>query len=59
MRYGKWKLHIPRRGAVELYDLSVDPSESENVAERHPEVLADLTARIRNWAAELPDSYDK
>jgi N-acetylgalactosamine-6-sulfatase len=61
MRDGKWKLHLPRkqRGEVELYDLSADPSESNNVAEQHPDVVARLARKLRTWVAELPDQYEK
>lgn len=61
MRDGKWKLHLPRkqRGIPELYDLSVDPSESTNVADLHPQVLARLTKQLRSWVAELPTQYEK
>jgi N-acetylgalactosamine-6-sulfatase len=61
IRAGKWKLHLNRRRdrEIELYDLSVDPSESNNVAERHPEVVARLRKRLRTWVAELPEHYEK
>jgi N-acetylgalactosamine-6-sulfatase len=61
MREGKWKLHAGSRraGETELYDLSVDPSESRNVAEAHPEVVAGMTAKLEAWVAELPEQYEK
>lgn len=61
MREGKWKLHLGSRrgGEIELYDLSVDPSESRNVAKEHPEVLAGMTAKLKTWVAELPEEYEK
>lgn len=61
MRDGKWKLHLPRkqRGTPELYDLSADPSESINVAEANPQVLDQLTRKLRTWNATLPDAYEK
>ena len=61
VRDGKWKLHLnrKRKRAVELFDLSVDPSESKNVAEQHPEVVARLSGVLRDWMAELPQQYEK
>lgn len=61
IRDGKWKLHLPRRrrGEVELFDLSTDPSESHNIAEKHPNVVDTLQKKSRNWVAELPDQYEK
>jgi len=56
-----WKFHLNRKkdAEVELYDLSIDPSESNNVAGDHPEVVADLTKKLRKWVAELPADYEK
>ena len=61
MREGKWKMHMGGRNgkAIELYDLSVDPSESQNIADQHPDVVADLKAKLDAWTSELPDSYEK
>lgn len=61
MRDGNWKLHLPRkkRGNPELYDLSLDPSESHNIAENHPEVIGRLTKSLRSWVSELPTNYEK
>ena len=33
----------------ELYDLSTDISESENLVDREPEITADLQAMLREW----------
>jgi arylsulfatase A-like enzyme len=61
IRDDKWKLHLNRRRnrAIELYDLSVDPSESNNVDEKHPDVVARLQKKLRTWVAELPERYEK
>ena len=39
-----------RRG---LFDLSVDPSETRNLAAEKPEVRAKLKARFDQWRAEM------
>ncbi|MGB7329358.1 MAG: sulfatase-like hydrolase/transferase [Rubripirellula sp.] len=61
MRDGKWKLHLPRkqRGAPDLYDLSIDPSESNNVAAQHPVIVKQLSAKVKAWVATLPTKYTK
>ena len=42
-RMGRWKaVQATPNGAVELYDLEVDISETENVAGENPEVVARL-----------------
>lgn len=48
VRVGHWKAIQPRRQAAwELYDLSRDPSESQNLAAEHPELLARMQAYAR------------
>jgi arylsulfatase len=42
-------------GAVELYDLSVDPAETTNVAERHPQVVKRLTEILDREHVPHPD----
>lgn len=61
IRKGKWKLHLGMRRDPEakLYDLSLDPDESTNVAQRNPEVVKELSARLKAWNAELPKAYQK
>ncbi|MEM9478151.1 MAG: sulfatase-like hydrolase/transferase [Verrucomicrobiota bacterium] len=58
IRDGKWKLHLTRRGK-ELYDLSNDPSESKNVAEKEVGAASDLEEILQSWMAELPKNYTK
>jgi arylsulfatase A-like enzyme len=36
---GDWKLIVPRRGAVELYNLADDPAEAKNLAGEKPELV--------------------
>lgn len=54
IRAGDWKLIwytlLPQR--VELYDLAKDPSEAHNVAEAHPDKVAELQKRINALSAE-------
>jgi arylsulfatase A-like enzyme len=55
IRDEKWKLLINRDGnGAELYDLSADESEKENVAADHPELTARLTKAILSWRDTLP-----
>jgi len=44
IRKGDWKLTFPRKPkAIALYNLKDDPSETTNMAEKHPEKVAELT----------------
>jgi arylsulfatase len=55
---GKWKLVALKgneptyKGAWELYDLSIDRAESNNLIDQHPEVAAKLEAKWEKWAQE-------
>jgi arylsulfatase B len=54
IRKGDWKLVkialLP--GKTELFDLAADPGETNNVADAHPEIAADLEARLLAYAKE-------
>ncbi|MCU0748372.1 MAG: sulfatase-like hydrolase/transferase [Akkermansiaceae bacterium] len=39
----------------QLYDLENDPMENHNLVDRHPEVVADLKARLRKHLATFPN----
>ena len=58
LRKGKWKLvkfaALPSR--VELYDLSVDQSEKNNIAEQHPKVTKELERRLNEYAKQAKRS---
>lgn len=54
VRNGSWKLRVdPGTGAVELFDLEVDPYELYNVAADHPDEVTRLLARLDKLAAEM------
>jgi arylsulfatase A-like enzyme len=54
LRKGNWKLvklaTLP--GKTELFDLSKDPGEQNNVAADHPDIVRDLEARLMAYAKE-------
>lgn len=64
---GKWKLVVQKlrskdKGSViwafasgewELYDLSKDRTETNNLAKSHPEKLAELKAKYEDWWTEM------
>lgn len=59
LRFGPWKLHVSRqpnqdeRELPQLFDLHGDPTESYDVGNLHPEVLADLVARAQDFALQI------
>lgn len=54
IRKGNWKLIkvalLPNK--IELYDLSKDPGEKENIADKNSDVVQDLDARLTNYAKQ-------
>jgi arylsulfatase A-like enzyme len=51
---GNWKLILPHEpnvkgGKPELYDLSKDPTEKDNLAAKHPDKVTDLTKKLDEW----------
>ena len=70
VRKGKWKLLLANRknyygyvkdkgsNEMELYDLKSDIGEKRNLANKHPEVVAELLrlANAFQWPAKLPDT---
>lgn len=53
VREGPWKLRSPEGESPALYHLDRDPAEMYDVATRHPDVVARLSARMKSMAAEL------
>lgn len=53
VRSGNWKLVRPGTGGTELYDLSKDISESNNLAEQRPKVVKRLERALTEWEEEL------
>ena len=49
---GTWTYFYPyeKEGRWELYDLEQDPTELNDLAEKHPEKVAELSAQYENWA---------
>jgi arylsulfatase A-like enzyme len=58
IRKGDWKLVkvalLP--GKTELFDLSKDPGEKNNVADQNPEIVRDLETRLMAYAKEQKPS---
>jgi arylsulfatase A-like enzyme len=58
VRKGDWKLVkialLP--GKTELFDLSKDPGEQNNVADQFPEIVSDLEARLVAYAGQAKPS---
>ncbi len=51
VRDGKWKLvAVAKDGPWELYDMDVDRAETNNLAEKHPEVVKKMAAQWDEWA---------
>jgi arylsulfatase A-like enzyme len=54
VRKGDWKLVISERSArIWLYDLATDKSETTDLSQRKPEVVAELQAALKEWEKGL------
>lgn len=51
---GSWKLVTSDAGRFTLYDLGVDPGETESVASGHRELARGLAARLASLVASVP-----
>jgi uncharacterized sulfatase len=55
VRVGKWKLLCEYDGSEpELYDLAADRGETQNLAERHPEIVDELSGKLIAWHQAMP-----
>ncbi|MES2696251.1 MAG: sulfatase-like hydrolase/transferase [Verrucomicrobiota bacterium] len=55
VRVGPWKLRL--NSGVELFNLDLDPSERYNMEKDHPEIVADLKARLVKMAGETGGNH--
>jgi len=58
VRAGDWKLLINEDGSKpQLYDLSKDIKEQNNVADANPEIVARLKKMVMDWRAAMPAEH--
>jgi len=56
VRRGDWKLIRVESDPDILLDLAADPGETTNLAEAHPELVAELAAGLAAWESEMVPS---
>jgi arylsulfatase A-like enzyme len=54
----RYKLISPKKGVWELYDLTKDISESNDLASQHPEVVSRMKAELLKWLSSVENSYE-
>ncbi len=55
IREDNWKLLMnPDRTRIELYDILSDPTQLDNVADRHADVVGRLSEKVLAWHQTLP-----
>lgn len=55
MQKDEWRLYFDKGNPVELYDLSTDTGETQNLLAEKPEVVAELIRLWKEWSAALPE----
>ncbi|MEM8953837.1 MAG: sulfatase-like hydrolase/transferase [Verrucomicrobiota bacterium] len=55
LRTGKWKMVKQAREDPQLFNLDADPGETNNLANTHPEKLAQLTNAFDKWSTQMMD----
>ncbi|MEM6504127.1 MAG: sulfatase-like hydrolase/transferase [Planctomycetota bacterium] len=59
VRHGKWKLLCNYDGTrPQLYDLSSDAGETNNLAKKHPEITKDLARRLLSWHKQVDIDHE-
>jgi arylsulfatase len=53
VRAGEWKLVSKHSGAWELYNMSSDRTEMNDLAWQHPERVVEMEAKWNEWAARV------
>ena len=53
VRVGNWKMTSLRNGGWQLFDLSTDYSETNNVAAEHPDKVREMKNLWNNWAKSV------
>ncbi len=44
----------PDRSRIELYDILKDPTELDNLADQHPDIVKKLSQQVLEWQKTLP-----
>lgn len=53
LRHQQWKAHL-QKNKFRLYDIVEDPSESNEISKKHPEVSERYLKLLKQWESELP-----
>lgn len=57
IRKDDWKLFVNHDGSkAELYNITIDPSEQNNISSQHPDITKQLTETAITWSRSLPTS---
>jgi arylsulfatase A-like enzyme len=54
VRRGKWKAYLEGKKAMELFNLELDPHETNNLADKMPELVSEMKAIIKEAHTPLP-----
>lgn len=50
IRRGDWKVLVNGDGSnIELFNIKEDPNETTNIADKHPDMVAEMSKKVINW----------
>lgn len=58
LRMNQWKAFIPAGGAMEIYDLSTDPFETQDLAATRSDLVQTMNQHIQKLRVPLPEQGD-
>ena len=56
IRHGDWKLIVPGKGKMQLFNIAKDPYEKSDMADSRSDIVTDLRSRLAaHQAKDQPD----
>ncbi len=56
---GSLSIRPQERRDIELYDITSDPGETNNIASKEPEIIKRLSTKAQAWIATLPKNTSR
>lgn len=57
LRSDRWSFIMHDNGMIELYDITKDPKQTNNIAQEETKVAENMKMELKNWSSTLPKYY--